>query len=378
LLSKPGDWLVSWFARNALGIAELSTITTGSSDRLWNYIHLLVILLLATLGAIVWSIVDRRRMSYPRLADGAWTVLRYYVASTMLYYGIGKILKLQFPDLTPGWLDRRVGEMSPMGFLWTFMGYSVPYTMFAGAIEVIGGGLLLWRRTTTIGSLIVVATMTNVVMLDLCYDVSAKLYALQLLIMAIVIALPHARRMIAAALGRAIPGIPARARMSPQVERARQIAKFAMLCAIAYNLCVSLRDQVRQISLIHELYGTWLVDSFVADGVEHPPLITDPDRWRGISANRTRLWLSPMTGGQEGGGLQVDVKDRTITFAPDAAGTENAARTETWNYMLEVPDRLVIDGVHRGRHLHVTLHPEAPPLLVTRGFHWINERPFMR
>jgi hypothetical protein len=34
----------------------------------------------------------------------------------------------------------------------------------------------------------------------------------------------------------------------------------------------------------------------------------------------------------------------------------------------------VIDGVHLGQALHA---PPAP-LLVTRGFHWVNESPFSR
>jgi uncharacterized membrane protein YphA (DoxX/SURF4 family) len=374
LLAKPWDWIVGWFARNALGLAELSIVNTGSSDRVWNYVQLLGIAILATLGTIVWSIVDRRRRAYPRLAAGAWIVLRYYVASALLCYGFLKILRLQFPDLTPGWLDRRVGEMSPMGLLWTFMSYSRPYTMFAGTLEAIGGTLLLWRRTTAIGALIVVAAMTNVVVLNLCYDVSAKLYSLKILTMAIVIALPSARRIIAAAAGRPTAGVPSRPRMSPRAEQVRRIAKLAMLGAITYNLCFSFRDQINQLTHPHELYGTWIVDSFVADGVEHPPLMTDPDRWLAISANSTRLWIAPMTGGHEGGELEVDARNQMLLFKPD----RDTQWLETWSYMLAAPDRLVIDAVHGGKHLHVMLHPELPPPLVTRGFHWINERPFMR
>jgi hypothetical protein len=38
----------------------------------------------------------------------------------------------------------------------------------------------------------------------------------------------------------------------------------------------------------------------------------------------------------------------------------------------------VLDGVHLGKTLHVTLRLAPDPLLVTRGFHWINDRPFSR
>ena len=41
-------------------------------------------------------------------------------------------------------------------------------------------------------------------------------------------------------------------------------------------------------------------------------------------------------------------------------------------------DHLTIDGVHRGKPIHVTLTRQPPPLLVSRGFHWIQEFPFNR
>jgi len=194
--------------------------------------------------------------------------------------------------------------------------------------------------------------------------------------MALVIALPSTRRLIAAAMGHALAAVAPRARMSPRSERIRKLAKLAMLGAMACNLTVSSYDEASRIAGSHELAGTWSVDSFVADAVEHPPLATDPDRWRTISASPARLWISPMTGGRAALALQVDATSRTIQVeVEDQAGGKT---TETWAYARPAPDRLVIDGVHAGKHLHVTLHLETPPLLVTRGFRWINEVPFVR
>jgi uncharacterized membrane protein YphA (DoxX/SURF4 family) len=375
LLNRPWEWAVSWFAQSVLGLADPSTVLTGSGDRPWNYIQHLVIAILATLGTIVWSVVDRRRTAYPRLADGAQVVLRYYLASAMLFYGIAKILRLQFPDLAQGWLDLRVGELPPMGLLWTFMGHSLPYTIFAGLLEALGGVLLLWRRTATIGALVTAAVMTNVVMLNFCYDVPAKLYSSQLLVMAMMIALPSARRLIAAAIGRATPEVAPRARMAPEYERSRRIAKIVMLGTMACSLCLSFREDLEQTADVHEIHGTWIVDSFTAGEVEHPPLTTDAKRWRAISASRTRLWIMPMTGDFDRVEIKVDEENRTVILRFDDQGS---VRTEIWNYTRTGSDHLVIDGEHRGEHLHVTLHRQPAPLLVTRGFHWVNERPVLQ
>ena len=377
-LNKPWEWAVSWFAQHALGLADPSTAITGSGDTTWAYVQLLLIAIFATLGTIVWSIVDRRRPAYPRLAAGAQVTLRYVLALAMLSYGFAKILKSQFPDLTPGQLDPRFGEISPMGLLWKFMGYSTPYTVFAGLAEAAGGVLLLWRRTATLGALIIIAVMTNVVMLNFCYDVPVKLYSMQLLIMAIVIALPRARALMAAVLGRATAEDPPRVRMARRWERARLIAKLVMLAAIAGTLYTEFIGKPSRNAHVHELYGTWVVDAFVADGIERPPLTTDPDRWRAISANPTRLWIAPMTGDRRGVGLKVDAADHTIRVELDGKDGDKARKTETWKYTRPSPDHLVIDGVHGGRYLHVTMHLAPASPLLTRGFHWINEVPFNR
>src|SRR5687768_4253783 len=55
---------------------------TGSGDQLWLYLQLLLFAIIAAIGTVVWSLVDRRR-AYPRLAAATVVVLRYYVAAIM-------------------------------------------------------------------------------------------------------------------------------------------------------------------------------------------------------------------------------------------------------------------------------------------------------
>ena len=64
-----------------------------------------------------------------------------------------------------------------MGALWWFMGASIPYIIFAGAAEVLGGLLLVLRRTAALGALVAFAVMVNVMMLNYCYDAPVKLYS---------------------------------------------------------------------------------------------------------------------------------------------------------------------------------------------------------
>ena len=124
--------------------------------------------------------------------------LRYFLAAMMFVYGFAKVYAIQFRTPWLGRYDQAIGEMSPMGLLWTFMGHSRAYTIFAGLAEVAGGVLLLWRRTAVIGAFVVIAVMTNVVLLNFCYDVPVKLFSVELLAMAIAIVGPQLQRIVGA------------------------------------------------------------------------------------------------------------------------------------------------------------------------------------
>lgn len=380
-LRKPMEWGTSWLV-DALGLPVRYPGPNGSGDRASDYVHVLLMLIIAVLVTVAWSVLDRRRRSYPRLAAAGWIALRYCLAYIMFTYGISKVLKQQFYDLAPSVLHQRIGDAPPMRLMWAFMGYSQPYTVFAGLAETIGGALLLWRRTATLGALVVIAVMTNVVMLNLSYDVPVKIFSSELLVMAAVIAMPAARRLIAAALGRATAEVPPRLRGSPRRERLRMLAKAVLLGLLALHLGARFAPARAHDDRGHELYGNWIVDGFVADGVDHPPLATDAARWESWSADSraTRIWL--MDGRIEGRheaergwyDLKVDSAAHTIEVTVDS----QQKRTETWHYSRPAPDRLVLDCVHRGKTLHITLHLEPEGVLMTRGFHWVNEVPFNR
>ncbi|HVS63755.1 MAG TPA: hypothetical protein VMT85_09690 [Thermoanaerobaculia bacterium] len=90
-------------------------------------------------------------------------------------------------------LSQTIGESSPMGLLWNMMGYSRLYNLFSGGVDVLGGVLLLFRRTATLGALVAIGAMANVVLLNFAYDVPVKLYSMHLLLMGVGVAWPARR-----------------------------------------------------------------------------------------------------------------------------------------------------------------------------------------
>ncbi len=83
-----------------------------------------------------------------------------------------------------------------MGLLWVFMGMSRLYSFFGGIGEMVGGLLLVVPRFTTLGALISGAMMTNVLLLNLAYDVPRKIYSIHLVLMCVFLLLPDLRRIV--------------------------------------------------------------------------------------------------------------------------------------------------------------------------------------
>lgn len=369
VLGRPWTWLVVWFSESVLGAGTPPLEPTGAGDTLFAWVSFLLVVLGGAVGAAIWSVLDRRRTAYPRLAAGALIALRYLLAYTMLSYGLAKLVGGQFRPPSHLQLDSRFGDGPPMSVLWKFMGSSMAYTYFTGVAEVLAGALLFWRRTSTVGALLAAAIMTQVVVLNLCYDVPVKLYSMQLLAMALVIAGPQLRRVGAALLGAAVPAVAARTRGSTRFERARLAGKLALAAVMTYRLY----DQAAAVGQYRlargPLDGIWSVDTYTADGVERPPLTTDEVRWRKLIIDGRMVSVRWMNG-----------THRIHQGALDpAAGTLHVTGREaddTWRYTRPDPDHLIVDGTWRGSTIHVTLTREPPPILVTRGFHWIQEFPF--
>jgi uncharacterized membrane protein YphA (DoxX/SURF4 family) len=158
---------------------------------------MLSLLVFAAAGAANWSAIGewgiaRRgwRREYRTLYAWLLLAMRFTLASILLAYGISKVFDLQFSPPDVRVLNERYGDSSPMELLWTFVGFSVPYTIFSGVVEVIPGVLLLFRRTAVLGALMAVAVMLNVALLNFCYDVPVKLYSSLYVLMALFLLLP--------------------------------------------------------------------------------------------------------------------------------------------------------------------------------------------
>lgn len=389
-LAKPykalWDALVPWVGSQVFHV-NITIRPNGSGDTTYNCVQVFAYLILALAAALVWTLLDRRRPGYERLHEWLRVYVRFYLAMTMFSYGVVKVIQLQFPS--PG-LDRLLqpfGTSSPMGLLWTFMGASALYTLFGGACEVLGGLLLTTRRTTLLGALVSIGVLTNVVMLNFSYDVPVKLFSSHLLAMAVFLAAPDLRRLADLFLFNRPAVLPAHRplfarRWSHQGTLALRTAAVLLVVGSGTLEAVKASKTDGELAPKPPLYGIWNVDEFVADGQTRPPLLTDKLRWQRVIFD-VPGYAEVQRMGDLDDSLQyyparLDEKAKLLTL------TKGRKDKTKWKSVLSYaqpdPGHLVLEGVLDGHSIRTRLHriDRSRYLLVNRGFHWINERPYNR
>jgi hypothetical protein len=371
-----------WFGKNVLGITRPIPIQpTGSGDTMLAYVSLVLLPLVAIILAVTWWALDRKRDNDARVKQWMLVYMRYTLAIVMFGYGLAKVFPSQFPPLlSPERLVETMGEYSPMGLLWTFMSFSPAYTIFAGIGETLGGALLCFKRTATLGALVSAAVMTNVAALNYMYDVPVKLYSSHLVFAALVIAAADFERLSnVLVFNRNAAPRPA----DPPLWRAPKV-QLAMTMILTVIVLVDVGFEVKQnrgfmnetvsFAKTAPIYGIYEIEEWRRNGEVVPPLLTDTTRWRRIAFGQfNRAVVRPMAA------------DTAFNFRyshNDTTGTIRfVSRLDTLTFAFAHPDslRLELRGKWRGDSVSLRLvRSTRPRLLTSRGYNWVQELPFNR
>lgn len=275
--------------RSLWHVRESLVLPNGSGDTSWSWAQLWLYLAAAVVGALVWSVVDRRRAAYPKASYWLRTVTRYYIAMFALSYGIIKVFALQMPFPTLSQLATPLGDFLPMRLSWLFIGYSTKYQVFSGIAETVAGLLLLPRRTVTLGLMAAAGAFINVVMINMSYDVPVKLFASHLLFACCFLLALDARRLIGfLALNQAAP--PTALYEPPYTGRrfhiARRVLKTALIVSILVMPFWSSYQRAQALATVVPAVpfpvGVYDVRLFVLNGDTIPATSADSLRWRDL------------------------------------------------------------------------------------------------
>jgi len=99
-----------------------------------------------------------------------YTVCRWFVAIVLVTYGFAKLTGAQFTILE-SWLDTPMREVPGFWLTWYYFGYSAVYGNLIALLQILGGLLLTFRRTTLLGAVLLFGIMSNIVLVDIFYGV---------------------------------------------------------------------------------------------------------------------------------------------------------------------------------------------------------------
>lgn len=190
--SIPLDWKyykkvfsVSWFNLSYGDIFELARYTPRFFDGPDTFANWLVVLVIAVAGAFIWTRRDSKSTEYNALYYWLRVIVRYRLAVGLIAYGFIKLFPLQAPLPSISNLNTAYGDLSSWKLFAMSLGVVPNYQSFLGAVEILGGLLLLHRRTATIGTLIIIPFTGNVFISNLAYEGGEYVYSFYLIVLAL-------------------------------------------------------------------------------------------------------------------------------------------------------------------------------------------------
>ncbi|RNC87704.1 MAG: hypothetical protein ED556_00510 [Winogradskyella sp.] len=369
-----------WIGKTFLGLNyEYDVSGYGSGDNTFAYITLFVNFALSIIITLIWSLVDKKRPSYNRGFYWFLVVIRVFIILAMLLYGFVKVFQIQFQPASFVKLLQPLGEFSPMGLAWQYMGYSKGFGMFAGFMEIIGGLLLIWRRTSTLGAFIVMGVMTQVAMMNLMFDIPVKIFSIHLILMAGVIFVTDIKRFVSVFFKN--KAVESYDYYYPVTSKSYYktigiLKKILLSVAIIAGCVLGYLAQLNISDVNHrpKLYGIWETQTYIKNNDTIPPMLTDSERWRYLLIERKdRAIVKTMTDDLIAYTFVTDSIENKITVY-----NEDSEKDSFFDFELVDSDVLKLWGTLENDSLAVIFKRKELNdfTLKSRKFNWINERPY--
>ncbi len=206
----------------------------------------------------------------------AWIrgIIRYWLAFEISVYGFAKILKTQLQ--TPSYrLDMPMGEVNGFGLTWYYFGYSYTLAVIIALFQIGGSVLLLYRRTTLLGVIILLPVMVNIVFINFFYSIATgAFYNSVVFTLGLTFLLMADVKKLKAAFWDLVDGLPSVGTGRPWTKHILRLLPIATAFAlIGYFIISDKSDKV--------LAGTWKVEKLTRNGKTLPDnaWLTDTLAW---------------------------------------------------------------------------------------------------
>jgi len=300
----------------------------------------------------------------------------------MLGYGFAKVFHLQMPFPYLSQLVQPFGDKSPMGLAWSFLGYSKGYSAYTGWAEVIGGVLLLFRRTTLLGALVVAIVMMNIAAINFFYDVPVKLYSSMLFLMAVFLMAKDFSQLLNAL----ILHKPSAAATFPRMIQSRRwwiasrIFKWLFIASLLYGNISGSIDALTKYGdsrKLPPLYGIYNTELVIKNKDTLAPLTTDRTQWKQLIVQFEKYaQIKMMNDSLHSYNFDVNdtLKKIVLYSSNDYSLTESTLYYKLDSTVLTLTGKFGKDSMY----IRLRKYDINKFRLVNRGYRWINEYPYNR
>ena len=176
---------IDWTSLHYRDIYDLARFSSGFSyvgntlfgSTLNGYANWIITLFVAIGGAIVWSLLDRRRQEYNTLYYWILAIVRYRAGIGIIGFGFTKLFPVQMPYPSIGLLNTDFGDLTAQKIYWLSIGIVPWYQVFAGVVECVAGAMLFFRGTAAIGAALLIGALGSITYVNFAYDGGVHGYA---------------------------------------------------------------------------------------------------------------------------------------------------------------------------------------------------------
>ncbi|MES2809566.1 MAG: hypothetical protein V4619_13125 [Bacteroidota bacterium] len=136
-----------------------------------------IALLIGLIGALIWTLIDRRTKAYPILYYWIRVVVRYRAGIGIIGFGFTKLFPTQMPYPSLGLLNSNFGDFTAQKIYWLSVGIVPWYQVFGGVVELLAGVLLFFRKTTLLGAILLAGALGDITYVNYAYDGGVHVYA---------------------------------------------------------------------------------------------------------------------------------------------------------------------------------------------------------
>jgi len=175
----------NWFHISYGDIFNLTRLSAKFLPGADSFINWIIVAVIAIIGAVAWGRSKYKDIDYNQFYYWLRVVVRYRLAIGIIGYGFIKFFPLQAPFPSISNLNTSYGDFTDWKIFSMSLGIVPSYEAFLGAIEILAGLLLFFRKTATIGAAIILVFTGNVFISNLAYEGGEFVYATYLVTFAL-------------------------------------------------------------------------------------------------------------------------------------------------------------------------------------------------